>query len=103
MDQSPKAQRPHGPAEKPAVDNPPYHEDQRQVRPQGPAERGPQVPKLDFGHAGNQGGIQSGPSSAPTHAPAPDHAGSPGYVSSDDAKKTGGTAERFSQDRGGNS
>lgn len=101
--QSPKSSRPHAPGEKPSEDGNPYHESGGQTKPQGPPARGPQVPDLNFGKAGHQGGVQSGERHVPTHPAAPDRAGSPGYVSSDDAKRTGGTVERFANDRGGNS
>lgn len=101
--QSPISRRSKSPSETVPSDNLPHHETGGQTDKRGPKEEGPKVPDLKFGGAGHQGGVQSGPSSTPTHSPAPMDSGGASHVESDDAKRTGGYAERFVTDRGHNS
>jgi len=103
--QSPKSKRSHGPGENPPNDNLPMSEQGGRVDRQGPAERGPQVPSLEFGGQGYKGGFEAStnPSSA-TSRPAPIPSGRAGYATDpEDAKRTGGNVERFANNRGGNS
>lgn len=102
--QSPLSKRSKAPGENPASDNNPYSEQGGKVAQQGPAARGPQVPSLDFAGQGHKGGVQAGPPSSSTSRPAPIPSGRAGYAErSEDASRTGGTVERFANDRGGNS
>lgn len=104
MEQSPKAQRPHAPGEHPSDDGNPYHEIEERVRQQGPKGDGrPTVPKLDFGPARSQGGVESGEAPHPVSSAYDAPAGSPGYVDRSDSDYSDSTEEQFGNSRGGNS
>lgn len=81
--QSPKSKRAKAPGENPASDNLPvsnsggthaqrHGSEQARSKAHIPA-RGPS------GHSGAGGGVRSGYSAVPTHAPTPSQAGRPGY------------------------
>jgi len=78
--QSPKSRRPKAPGESPSSDGNPT-EKSGGSRPgrhgSDQARSKAHVPKQ--GGTGHAGGVQSGYSAVPTHAPTPSQAGRPGY------------------------
>lgn len=102
--QSPKSKRAHGSAEEPSSYGLP--EDtigRKQVSPQGPSGGGPKVPKLDFSSShGAPGYTPREEHLSGNNPPAETNCGRPGASHSDDAMRTGGLVERFSDSRGTN-
>ena len=95
---STKSQRPKAPGEKPAVDNLPQVKSGGLGAQQGTSQANPPGPRpgsaagKTHGWAG-AGGLSTDRSPRPVGAPAPSQAGKPGFATSEDAKRKGGTGK----------
>lgn len=97
--QSPKSKRSKAPCENYSDDGLSVTTAPHTSPPAHGSGAGPRVPQHPPGDAGNRGGVQSGTgTSRPTSSRYNPPAGRPGYVESEDAKRKGGTCERFSKE-----
>lgn len=103
--QSPKSGRKHAALERSSMDNLPMQEQGGITGQQGPPERGPQVPKLNFNEGpGFKGGVEAVPPKQTAAMGERMHpGGGPSMAERGDAMRNGGTVERFATNRGSNS